>query len=159
MIKADDRIDAPKAPSFEEEGVGGGGVSRRTLLDRAAEMRMKPTEPERRLWNALRGSRLEGHKFRRQAIIGQRIVDFFCPAKALVIEVDGETHDAEKDASCDRRLSQATGYRVIRFTNADIMRNLDGVLMAIRTTLADRRDRWPGRHHPPAPSSEEEGES
>ncbi len=82
-------MNALKAPSSSEEGVGGGASQRKTLLRRAAIMRSNLTEPERRLWMALRDKRFKGYKFRRQAIIGDRIMDFFCPAKGLVVELDG----------------------------------------------------------------------
>jgi very-short-patch-repair endonuclease len=101
-----------KAPSSSEEGVGGGGPTREILLRRAAEMRKNPTEPEKRLWMVLRGSRLAGYKFRRQAVIGWRIVDFFCPEKGLVIEIDGGTHDRDVDLRRDFELERNTGFVV-----------------------------------------------
>ena len=148
------------APSSSEEGVGGGVSPRQQLLSRAAEMRKNPTEPERRLWMALRDSRFRGWKFRRQAIIAHRIADFFCPAKGLIIELDGDTHDRAADLGQDADLEHRTGFRTMRFTNADVMQNLDGVLAALKEALDQRPDRWGrgGGHHPPAPSSEEEGE-
>ena len=150
---------AAKAPSSSEEGVGGGGVTRQLLLKRAAAMRRTLPEPERKLWMELRSRRFAGYKFRRQAVIGHRIVDFFCPAKGLVIELDGDTHDAETDRLRDARLQRTTGYRTVRFTNEDVMRNCDGVLTMLGEVLAQQGSRWAGaRHHPPAPSSEEEGE-
>jgi very-short-patch-repair endonuclease len=123
-------------------------------------MRNNPTEPERRLWAGLRARQCFGHKFRRQDLIGFRIVDFFCPAKGLAIEVDGETHDRELDLIRDRQMRREFGFRVVRFTNEDAMRNCDGVLTALRIALDAQPERWPNRrrHHPPAPSSEEEGE-
>jgi len=123
-------------------------------------MRGNPTEPEKRLWHALRGKRFQGFKFRRQAVLGARIVDFFCPAKGLVIEVDGDSHDRVLDLKRDERMMESTGFAVVRFTNEDVMRNMEGVLIMLETALARQADRWPGRslHHPPAPSSEEEGE-
>ncbi len=126
------------------------------LLARAAEMRRQPTEPERRLWQALRNSQLGGHKFRRQATIGHSIVDFFCPAKGLVVEVDGDTHDADVDAARDMRMTEEFGFQVIRINNADVMTNLDGVLESLLLQLAQRPDRWPGSTTPD-PSSEEAG--
>ena len=149
-----------KAPSSSEEGVGGGGVTREVLLRRAREMRNNPTEPEKRLWQALRGSQLFGHKFCRQEVIGWRIVDFFCPVKGLAVELDGETHDRQIDLGRDARMQSEFGFRVLRFTNDDVMRNLDGVLTALTIALDAQPDRWPNRraHHPPTPSSEEEGE-
>ena len=149
-----------KAPSSLEEGVGGGGPTRELLLKRAAQMRRNPTEPERRLWMQLRNSRFYGFKFRRQVQVGWRILDFFCPARGLAIEVDGDTHDFARDRARDLMLEQETGFTVIRFTNPDVIKNMDGVLQALKIALERRPDRWPaGRlHHPPAPSSEEEGE-
>jgi very-short-patch-repair endonuclease len=153
-----------KAPSSLEEGVGGGGVSADTLKARARAMRNSPTEPERRLWLALRSSRFEGFKFRRQDVIGNRIVDFFCPARGLIVEVDGHTHDAEVDAARDARMLRDFGFATVRFTNEDVMRNLDGCLMRLQEVLQEAPERWSGwvqrfsRHHPPTPSSKEEGE-
>jgi len=148
-----------KAPSSSEEGVGGGGVSPETLRARAGRMRRDMPEPERRLWNGLRGKQLGGFKFRRQVAIGHRIVDFFCPAKGLVIEVDGDTHDPVKDAGSDLAMLRNHGFTTVRFTNNQIMRNLDGVLENLTSVLEDTVDRWPkgGEHHPQTSSSEEEG--
>jgi very-short-patch-repair endonuclease len=153
-----------KAPSSSEEGVGGGEVTPETLRQRARAMRNNPTEPEKRLWMALRSSRFEGFKFRRQDVIGFRIVDFFCPARGVVVEVDGHTHDADIDAARDARLLREVGFVTLRFTNDDVMRNLEGCLMRLQEVLEGTPERWSGRarrtsrHHPPAPSSKEEGE-
>jgi very-short-patch-repair endonuclease len=138
------------------------------MLARAAAMRREPTKPEQLLWLALRQSRLGGYKFRRQAIIGGRIADFFCPAKGVIIEIDGETHDRERDLQRDAALRDRTGFVTLRFTNIEVMRQRDDVLRAILDALEGRPDRWgsgrvvekeeEGRHHPPTPSSDEEGE-
>jgi very-short-patch-repair endonuclease len=148
-----------RAPSSLEEGVGGGGVSQETLRKRAARMRLEMTGPERRLWMELRGSRLSGHKFRRQAVIGFRIVDFFCPAKGLVIEIDGDTHDAMIDAARDAAMLRDFGFATVRFTNPEVIGNLDGVLERLQAVLTETPDRWAGgrRHHPQTPSSKVEG--
>jgi very-short-patch-repair endonuclease len=119
-------------------------------------MRREPTEPERRLWRHLRASQLGGHKFRRQAVIGDRIVDFFCPAKGLIVEIDGDTHDGERDAVRDTTLHAATSFHVLRFSNKDVMTNMDGVLTSLRTQLDVMPDRWQASTTP-SPSSEEEG--
>jgi len=129
------------APSSSEEG-GGGGAFRPLMLARAARMRREPTEPERRLWMALRDSRLSGYKFRRQAVIGSRIADFFCPAKGLIVELDGETHDRGRDLRRDAIMERATGYATVRFTNRDIIENLEGVLVSLLASLGARQDRW-----------------
>ena len=164
-MSSDDGLHHPPTPSSSEEGVGGGDVTAETLKARARSMRNNPTEPEKRLWMALRNSRLSGFKFRRQDVIGHRIVDFFCPARGVIVEVDGHTHDAEVDALRDARVLRDFGFATVRFTNEDVMRNLDGCLMHLQEVLLASPERWAGRvervsrHHPPTPSSQEEGEA
>jgi len=105
------------------------------LLDRARKMRRQMTEPETRLWLALRGKRLNDVKFTRQVPIGPYIADFCARSAHLIIEVDGDTHtDQSRD---DRHAAWLTaqGYRVLRFTNADVMMNLDGVLQMVAVAL------------------------
>ncbi|WP_394648337.1 endonuclease domain-containing protein [uncultured Sphingomonas sp.] len=105
------------------------------LLDRARKMRRAMTEPETCLWFALRGKRLNGVKFTRQVPIGPYIADFCARAARLIIEVDGDTHtDQSRD---DRRTGwlEAQDYRVLRFSNADVVMNLDGVLQMIAVAL------------------------
>ena len=122
-------------------------------------MRKTMPEPERHLWMHLRNRRFKGRKFRRQAVIGKRIVDFFCPALALVIEIDGDTHNPESDTKADKNLLSEYGFRTVRFTNREVMQNLDGVLEKLKLILEQTPERWPnGReHHPQTPSSKEEG--
>jgi very-short-patch-repair endonuclease len=94
------------------------------------------TQPERELWIALRGKRHGGVKFSRQVVIGPFIADFVARSQKLVIELDGDTHaDHQRDASRTSILERQ-GYRVIRFNNADVMRNLEGVMSAIDAALA-----------------------
>ena len=119
-------------------------------------MRKAPTEPERRLWWRIRNSQLGGHKFRRQAPIANRIVDFLCPAKGLIVELDGDTHNPARDALRDADMRTRFGFITLRFTNREVMDNLDGVLETIVSTLDGLPDRWEG-HTTPSPSSEEEG--
>ena len=129
-----------------------------TLLTRAREMRRNPTEPEKRLWRHLSASQLRGHKFRRQAVIDYYIADFFCPLKKLIVEVDGDTHDIDSDFKRDDRLRKQ-GYRTVRFSNLDVMGNMDGVLTDLLRKLEETPDRWAGRQAGtnPNPTSEEEG--
>lgn len=119
------------------------GPTRQVMLARAAHMRGMPPEPEKRLWRHLSGSRLGGFKFRRQATIGARIVDFFCPAKGLIVEIDGDTHDAVDDAKRDCVMMRSRGYTTLRFTNIDVMSNLEGVLETIVARATVLPDRWP----------------
>jgi len=117
-------------------------------------MRNQPTEPELRLWQALRGSQLGGYKFRRQAVIGSAIADFLCPQKGLIVEVDGHTHT---DPAADARrtaMLEAKGFTVVRVSNTEVMQNLDGVrqmLLCALEALGDRRSPHPN------PSPEGEG--
>ena len=127
-------------------------VGRRIMLERAAAMRRAPTEAEKRLWRYLSGAKLGGLKFRRQATIGNRIADFFCPAKGLIIEIDGNTHDRERDAALDHQMAAQYGYRTIRVTNEDVLGNMDGVLQHIEDVTCRTPDRWP--HPNPSPEGE-----
>ena len=111
------------------------------LNARASAMRKYPTEPEKRLWRALSNGQMEGHKFRRQAVIGPYIADFLCPQKALIVEVDGDTHDGDHDARRDQALADY-GLRVLRVTNHDVMTNLDGVSQHILAVLQQTPNRW-----------------
>jgi release factor-specific protein-(glutamine-N5) methyltransferase len=140
----------------EQEAAGGG--TRKRLRDYARTMRNQPTEPERRLWQALRGRQLGGLKFRRQYGAEQRIFDFFCAELGLAIEVDGGTHDPENDARRDAQMLAEHGIHTLRFTNDEVMRNREGVLLRILEVAGSLDPRWPGRHPPPTPSSEEERE-
>jgi len=128
------------------------------VIDHARQNRRNPTEPERRLWRHLSGSRLGGFKFRRQHAIDSRILDFFCPSLALGIEIDGDTHDPATDRRRDALLKQQYGIAILRFTNADVMTNMEGVLLTILDRARQMPPRWPttGLLHP-NPSSEEEG--
>jgi very-short-patch-repair endonuclease len=110
----------------------------------AKTMRNAPTPFEARLWRALSGSKLAGLKFRRQTVIAGVILDFFCPALGLAVEVDGRTHDADRDAERDTRLL-ALGIRVLRFTNDQIADQLDTVLRVIVDQASGQSQRWPGR--------------
>lgn len=116
-----------------------------SIEENARLNRNNPTEPEWRLWRVLSRSQT-GYKFRRQHVIGARIVDFFCPSVALVIEIDGHTHDADVDAARDA-VSAAEGCTTLRFGNVDVMENLDGVYAMIVATAHSLPPReW---HTPP----------
>ena len=91
---------------------------------------------ERILWFVLR-DRLSAWKFRRQYPIGRRIVDFACPERKLVIELDGGQHALREEADARRGIELAQrGYRVIRFWNNEVLENLGGVLETILRALS-----------------------
>lgn len=105
--------------------------------ERARHLRAALTDAEGTLWYRLRARRLNGHKFVRQEPIGPYTVDFICREARLIIEVDGGQHaDSASDAVRDRWLTDCN-YRMLRFWNNDVSRNLAGVLEIIVTALAE----------------------
>ena len=108
------------------------------LIRRARQLRRDMTAPERRLWYALRDHRLNGSKFRRQVVVGPYIVDFHNHSARLVIELDGDSH-AERGAYDHDRQAwlKAQGFRVLRFSNDDVLNHIDGVLEAIILATGD----------------------
>jgi very-short-patch-repair endonuclease len=102
-------------------------------------MRRAMTPAEMRLWLRLRNRQLGGARFRRQAPIGPYIVDFFCPEKRLIVEVDGEQHgfDANMLRDAERtRWLEARGHRVLRFANSDVANDLDAVYAVILSAVS-----------------------
>ncbi|MDA9530894.1 endonuclease domain-containing protein [Bradyrhizobium sp. CCBAU 25338] len=116
-----------------------------TSIRRAAakKLRANTTPHERILWCALKELPLEGSHFRRQAPIGPYIVDFFCPAKRLIIELDGGHHNEDDTAKRDlerQHWLENEGYRVVRFWNSEIMTDLTAVLERIYVELYGSRE-------------------
>ena len=101
--------------------------------ERARSLRREATVPERRLWNLLRDRRLGRFKFRRQHTVGPFIVDFYCAAASLVIEVDGRSHDgrAEKDQARQIYLERSVGLRVLRIGNDEVLSDPESVLLTV----------------------------
>ena len=124
------------------------------LLARAKELRRNPTEWEIRVWRHLSNSQT-GWKFRRQHVIFPYICDFFCPAKGLILEIDGDTHDSMADTQRDAVLL-SNGFATVRYSNRDVRDHLEGVIGGVIDALNRRPDRWPDRPHP-NPSPEGEG--
>jgi len=95
------------------------------------------TPPEEKLWSILRGGRLQGIKFVRQMVFGPNYVaDFAARHHALVIELDGDSHAGRADYDAARTaFMESQGYRVIRFSNSDVMTNIEGVARAILIAL------------------------
>ncbi|MBB3859047.1 very-short-patch-repair endonuclease [Novosphingobium hassiacum] len=109
------------------------------------------SEPETRMWLQLRAERFESVKFRRQKVIGRYVADFAANEPKLVVEIDGDTHDVDDpDDAIRTRFLEAEGYRVVRYTNVDVMQNLEGVLINLTSVIADLR--------PPLPTLSPEGE-
>lgn len=94
------------------------------------KLRKEPTPAESRLWLYLSKGQINNLKFRRQHSIGNYVIDFYCPAKKLIIEIDGDTHAGELAQKRDKirtNYLKSLGYTLVRYNNRDVMNNLDGV--------------------------------
>ena len=121
-----------------------GGSRRKSQTHRltgfARNLRRNMTGAERTLWSRLRQSQMEGLSFRRQHPIGNYIVDFWCSAVKLVVELDGGQHGLSENQIKDAERSQILterGITVLRFWNPDVMQNIEGTLATIRQTILD----------------------
>ncbi|MFZ1020083.1 MAG: class I tRNA ligase family protein, partial [Minisyncoccia bacterium] len=107
----------------------------RALQDRVLEMRNNPTEAEEKLWQALRKN-LTGYHFRRQQIVNRFIVDFICLTKNLIIEVDGDIHDLQKEKDKERaNILKILGFKIIRFRNEEVLHDIASVVKKIENEL------------------------
>ena len=127
----------------------GQGKFRDRDTNRARELRNAATPAERLLWQYVSKSQL-GVKFSRQVPVGPFFSDFLCRELKLIIELNGFSHDVqpERDIFRDRYLAEHD-FRVLHFTNADVLGNVEGVVTAIKLALAN----WPN----PDPSRKREG--
>lgn len=110
---------------------------RKSLIKRARHMRKYPTVEESKLWQKLRHKKMEGLRFRRQHVLVPFIVDFYCAAMRMAIEVDGGSHRGREflDAQRDAFLQRAYQVRVIRVRSEEIVTDLDGVLERINDLI------------------------
>ena len=107
-----------------------------TLLANARTLRRESTDAEHWLWQHLRGRRLLGYKFRRQAPIGPYIADFVCKERRVVVEVDGSQHQEQRDYD-QRRTAflNSQGYQVLRYWNNEVLQQGEAVLASIAQVL------------------------
>ncbi|WP_245429492.1 endonuclease domain-containing protein [Mesorhizobium sp. DCY119] len=105
----------------------------------APRLRKATTEAEKRLWQHLREMPDLGQThFRRQVAIGIYVVDFCCLKHRLIIEVDGEIHKTDEAMSYDRQRDEylrAEGFRILRFSNAEVLLGRERVLNSVRLAL------------------------
>ncbi len=102
------------------------------------ELRKNMTDAERLLWSRIREKQLKGLHVYRQRIIGNYIVDFYCPKSKIIIELDGGQHCTEDEIKGDKARDEymrERGFKVLRFSDREVFNNLDGVLQKIWEAL------------------------
>jgi very-short-patch-repair endonuclease len=104
------------------------------LLTFARELRSNHTDAETVFWSAVRSRRLMGLKFRRQHPVPPYFLDFYCHEHRLCVEIDGGQHQEESALRRDAERTEfleSSGIRILRFSNPDVLQNLEGVLVEI----------------------------
>ena len=108
------------------------------IFSNAKKLRLNQTEAEEKFWYAVKDNQIEGYKFRRQHPLSIYIADFYCHALKLVIEIDGGYHLSEEQQLLDKKRTtdlEFQGLKVIRFTNEEIISNLEEVLSKIKSII------------------------
>jgi len=116
------------------------------LKQLARHLRNNSTVAEVLLWQRLKNKQLQGYDFHRQKPIDEYIADFFCPKLNLIIEIDGITHDDNKQFNRDQgrqRKLETLGFHILRFGDADVRKDLDAVVRMIEVWI---------EQHTPGPS-------
>ena len=136
----------PSTPSLRE-----GGLPKWATADKESYQKLKifaqkhkdnPTKAEEIVWQLLKSKQLEKFKFRRQHIIGKYIADFVCLDRMLIIEIDGKIHQLPENQESDKIRTEwleSKGFKVIRFTNDEVLENIDRVLNKILESLKSRK--------------------
>lgn len=104
--------------------------NRPILKQRRKELRNNATPAEQKLWRVLKHSNLGGCKFRRQHSVGPYVLDFYCPAKELALELDGDSHFTDEALVYDRERTaylNGLGIKVLRFFNTDVYERIEAV--------------------------------
>ena len=117
----------------------GAKMREQDLRNRAQKMRKEPTVEENKIWHILL-KRMKP-RFLRQYVMGNYIVDFYCPKLELIIEIDGEQHYLAENEKYERnrtRFLENEGYRILRFYNSDINRKIKNVEQTVRGVCEER---------------------
>ena len=119
----------------------------KSLIPKTKEQRNQLTPPERQFWKALRQMpSYINHPFNRQKPLGQCIVDFYCHEYKLVIEIDGDSHFTEEAQIKDQKRTaflESKALRVVRFTNREVVRNIEGVMDILENLLNKIKEEAP----------------
>jgi very-short-patch-repair endonuclease len=146
IVPADERTEAPK---LQKKGRGWSISESRldTLHETAREMRRNPTEAQTLLGEALVAANLGKFRLRRQVVIGSAVVDFACQPLKLAVEIDEPGANAELDRRRDASLAEV-GTKVLRFTAAEVLADVDAVVERIVAALKARYDDQRARPRP-----------
>ena len=109
------------------------------LKSKRKTLRNNSTKAEIILWRYLKHSQLNGRKFRRQHSIGPYIVDFYCPEKRVVIELDGPVHEKDEQKIYDKKRQkyiEAVDIRIVRFQNEEVINNVEKVIARILVVIS-----------------------
>jgi very-short-patch-repair endonuclease len=123
--------------------------------NRAKQLRQTMTRAETLLWRYLKANRVDGLGFRRQVPLRNYIADFACLSVKLIVELDGKSHDFQERQKADQyrdAFFASEGFQVLRFTNEQVMSNLEGVVQAIRQAASSRTS-----GSPPSPTLPHKG--
>lgn len=122
----------------------------RRMIEIARQFRKEPTKSENILWQALRGKKLDGHKFRRQQPIGNFIVDFYNSPYRLIVEVDGSVHNHQVELDQARQeILEQLGLNILRVKAEEVEKNLPKVLEIIRSKINEikiKRNEFPSKY-------------
>lgn len=109
-------------------------------MHNAGKLRKEPTPAEHKLWSRIRNDQL-GVNFRRQHAVGNYIPDFVCIEKKLIVELDGSQHLEREEYDEERtKYLESEGYRVLRFWNNTVMKEIEGVTLAITRAIEKDSD-------------------
>ena len=114
-----------------------------SLKDRRRQLRRQPIPSEAKFWMFLRNRQYRGLKFRRQHSIGGYILDYFCPALRLAIEIDGDSHlKPGRDIYDERRQRwiERQGVTIVRFLSSDVINNFEGVIERLDEVIKQKPD-------------------
>ena len=112
--------------------------NRKELKELRQALRTHATASEAVMWSCLKNSQLDGRKFRRQHSVGPFVLDFYCPAERLCVEIDGGVHENPTASLNDQGRDEYLGsmrIRVLRFSNKEVLDGLEGVLEDIRAAF------------------------
>ncbi|OHA90416.1 MAG: hypothetical protein A3F53_01150 [Candidatus Zambryskibacteria bacterium RIFCSPHIGHO2_12_FULL_48_10] len=112
--------------------------NQRKFIERRRNLRESSTPEEEMLWQKLRNNKL-GCRFRRQHSMGGYILDFYCFKARLIVEIDGKSHEFQKEYDSNRdKFFKNLGYQTLRIKNYEITKNLNKVIGIIKQTLSLR---------------------